>query len=110
MGWLIEWTKKLLSVNPNWRTSLMHPTEYRPPCSKEAPYKPPEDQYFADRNYRYHDNRDQKSQAPPTLIIKAPDLKEDTLKEPFVIKQYKLEPEDTFYGNQNEYWNVKYFK
>ena len=87
----------------------MHPTKFRPPCSSEAPYRPPQDNYYADRNYRYHDNRDQKSRTQPTLIISAPDVKE-TESKPFVMKEYKLEEEEAFYGNQNEYWNIKYFK
>lgn len=98
----IKW---LLSVNPSWRNSFMHPKQYRPPSSSEAPYAPPVESCLTPDEYRYSDNRDAKRHNPATIVFESPD------KVPiFKLKEYRMQKEDTTNRNPGEYFNVEYYK
>ena len=99
---LLKW---LFSVNPTWRSSLMHPVTYRPPSSAEAPYKPPQESCLAPEEYRYSGTRAAKRHNPTTLIID-PNLPS----EPVRLLEYKMHKEATTYKNPGEYFNVIYYK
>lgn len=101
MGFL----KWLMSVNPAWRSSLMHPTQYRPPSSSEAPYAPPVKSCLTPKEYRYSDNRDTKRHNPPTIVI------DPQIEAPLVsLKEYRMQKESVSYKNPDEYFNVEYYK
>lgn len=101
-----NWLKKIFSVNPQWRSSLMHPTQYRPPSSSEVPYKPSDEKSLTEEEYRYYNHRDQKRNPSPTIII---NVNEDTINN-YKPERYTLEEEKIDTRNPGEYFNIKYYK
>jgi hypothetical protein len=116
-GRLTRWLKQILSVNPQWRESMLPPT-FRPPADTQPEYKEPEVLRLRPEDYLYHGNRDNKLHNPQTIVIsshaKPGGGDDDTCKDgnEQILRPYRMTlfKDSDAVRNPGEYFNISHYK